>query len=242
MTSENGTTPTVYTMRLDFDVRQVSTALRFNLLGNEGSDPTGVEPNGTPAMQPSGVAAGGYQLQNGDGINVVIFAYYDPTTTSAIAIKGLTLVALPAPYSADCPLPANEQLYLSPCDANYATCHINIWQPNGDPVSASAVSNPTSTTVQAFTTQQAFNPPQQSSLGSTQGDMNTTDSSMSTGDASNLTVSAPSGLWQIMGFLSVVVTSIKSVQTHRVYTFDPDLMVGGVLPPQPPLPSTSASH
>ncbi|MDZ5648600.1 hypothetical protein [Nitrospirillum sp. BR 11828] len=231
MSSDSGAPPTVYTMRLDFDVRQVSTALRFNLLGNTGSDPTSVQPNGTPAMQASGPAAGGYQLQSGDGINVVIFAYYDPSTTSDIAIKGLTLVSLPAPYSAAAPLPAQEQLYLSPCDANYAACHFNIWETNDDAVSASAALDATSTTTQAFTTQQAFNPPQQPLAGTTSPGLSAADDSISTGAASNLTICAPSGLWQITGFLSVVVTSKTGGQTHRVYTFDPDLMVGGVLSP-----------
>lgn len=240
MTIENDAppTPTVYTMRLDFDVRQVSTALRFNLLGNEGPDPTSVQPEGTPAMQTSGVAAGGYQLQNGNGINVAIYASYDPDTTSNITIMGLTLVSLPAPYSAHYKLPDREQPHLSPCDSDYATCHFNFWQPNYPTTSGGAALDQPPTSPTPFTTSQSFNPPQPPLLGPLLEASGAPDGSMNNGGtASNLTICAESGLWQIMGFLSVLVKTKKSkdseeeVQTHRVYTFDPTLMVGdGSLP------------
>ncbi|MEE3622623.1 hypothetical protein UCD39_01280 [Nitrospirillum sp. BR 11752] len=208
MTSENNTTSNIYSMQLHFDVRQISTALCFNLLKADGS----------AAIQKSGLAAGGYSLSRGDGINILISASFNKDAVPGIHIEGLTLVSLPAWYIEHCPVSVLDEVYLSPYDQNFATRRVDQWQPTAPP--AGVLSFADDSTGQLY-----FKP------GS---------STVQIGDiagGADLPILAKSGLWQIMGFLSVVVTTKEGV-THRVYTFDPDVMVGpGGLPPLPMLPT-----
>ncbi|WP_044559469.1 hypothetical protein [Azospirillum sp. B4] len=209
MSGDSDYTPVFYTMRLDFDVRQASTALRFNLLRNDGWEPA-IQPNAPAAMQTSGIAAGGYQLNKTDGINVVIFAGFEPDSLTQITIKGLTLVALPAPYSTAYRLPTREQPDLSPyVDADYATHRMDEWTRDEDPVYVTSAPDAPSTQWAIF----------QKKKTETNG------ISVDVAPASDLPIVAKSGVWQIIGFLSVLIETDAGT-THRVYTFDPDVMVG----------------
>ncbi|MBB6251075.1 hypothetical protein [Nitrospirillum iridis] len=245
MSNDSDTAPTFYTMRLDFDVDQISTALRFNLLRNTGSDP-GIQPNAPGAMQTSGYAAGAYNLFTNDGINILLCASCERDVEPEIDINGLTLVAIPAPYGTTVSsntsnsLPASNAFSpdepptpptpapLCPYDADFATCHFDDW--TRYPVSQNSkergaesstdVDDPDPAAWRRYTTSLSFG-----GASSSTGEVLDT----SPEPTSNLTIIASSGLWQIMGFLSVTITT-AGVAKHRVYTFDPDLMVGGVTP------------
>ncbi len=108
----NDSEPKHYTLKLAFDLAQISTALRFNIIYDN---------NHHPAMQKVGRAAGGYHFHPGDKVTIEITASFNPERYSPtdISIQDLTLVCAPASNA--------HQPHLSPFDSESAGLMLKHW-------------------------------------------------------------------------------------------------------------------
>jgi hypothetical protein len=195
MTSEDEAK--TYTLTLAFDLRQISTALQFDIHLDDA-----------PTMKRTGRAAGAYQLDLNDQIAIKIAASFNPETTlpDAISIQDLILVCTPVNRV--------HQSDLSPFFSDTAGILLRNWERQED----GAVTNELldQTAEPTATTNFTLSGPTTEGLVP---DANDT--------PRGLVVKALTGEWQISGYLSVRVTGVEASQSFsRVYDFDPTVIVG----------------